>query len=100
MTNAFLKIFGNSSPMKTLDYLLDQQIDVSVADVCRGTSLSRKTVDNTLSSLVNGGIIKKTRIIGKTQMFKIDKKNIISKKLYEINNIILKQQENLLRGKK
>ena len=87
-----LEIFGKNN-MKVIDYLLDQEIDVSISDICDGTDLSRKTVDNIVTILLNFEIIKEKRKIGKTQMLVLNKENQITEKLIDINEIIIRNQE-------
>jgi len=98
MANVFLGLFGKSNNMKILDYLLDCEMDVSASDVEQGTSLSRKTVDKTLTRLLDESIIEVTRTIGKTKMYKINDSNPVSQKLKQINNLVLKEQEEKLKG--
>ena len=82
--------------MKVLDYFLDTDMDISVLDVCDGTSLSRKTVETVLESLVEKEIIKYTRTIGKSRMYMINKENLIAKKLIELNETVLERQEKII----
>lgn len=93
--NLFLRIFGRNNTMKVLDYLLDQPVDVTVLDICRGTKLSRKTVDEILSNLLEESIIEKTRTIGKAQLFKIKKDDPVSQKLLELNQTVVERYEGL-----
>jgi len=94
MANIFYKILGKSNILKVLDYLLlDTSIDVSILDICDGISLSRKTVENIINNFQKENIIIETRKVGKTKLLKINKESLISQKLIEINDIILKQQE-------
>lgn len=79
--------------MKVLDYLLDQDIDVTVIDICDGTQLSRKTVDLIVESLIDNGLLSLARTIGKTKMIKLNLDNPIARKLKDINNLVLKNQE-------
>jgi len=94
MVNVFLKIFGKSNTMKVFDYLLDIPTeDVTVMDICEGTDLSRKTVDNIMKNLKEEKIVEVTRKIGKTELFKLNKENPICKNLILINEVVLKKQE-------
>ncbi len=96
MTNILFKMFGKSNTMKVLDYLLDLDIDVTINDICKGTNLTRKTVDKIISNLKNEMLIEVTRSIGNAQMYKINSNNPVAKKLIEINNAVLKSQEKKL----
>jgi len=96
MANVFLTILGKSNIMKVLDYLLDLSMDVGISDICEGTGLTRKTVDNIINNFVNEDIVVKTRKVEKTQMYKLNNTNPIVEKLFEINNIVLQRQEDKL----
>ena len=98
--NALLKIFGWNN-MKVFDYLVDiPREDVTVLDICDGTDLSRKTVDKIMKNLKEEKIVEVTRKIGKTELFKLNLKDQVCKKLIEINDIILKKQERVLKCSK
>ncbi len=96
MTNVFLRTFGQSNNMKVLDYLLDMNLDVSVLDICDGAELSRKTVEKILEKFIAQNLVVKTRKIGKTAMFALNRSNHIVQKLIEINEFVVKQQEDIL----
>lgn len=81
--NTFLKIFG-CNIMRILDYLIDCNIDVSIVNIMNKTDLSRKTAERRVNLLLENNIIKITRVIGKTKMYKFNLDNQISKKLKEI----------------
>jgi predicted transcriptional regulator len=93
--NVFLAIFGKANA-KILDYLLDQEVDVSITDICDGAKISRKTADTFLAGLVAQDIVIITRTVGNTKMYSINLKNPISQKLQDLNELILQQQEHLL----
>lgn len=93
MVNVYLKLFGGSNNMRVLDYLLDLEVDVGITDICDGTDLSRKTVEKIVQSFVDEKVVRKTRIVGKTQMFSLNNAYPVVLKLIEINNLILKGQK-------
>ena len=87
MPNTLVKLFGESSVMKIVDYLMAADIDVTISDVCHEVGLSRKTVDTAIKRLIQGGLIRRTRTVGKTALFEFNKENPISQKLDEISKI-------------
>ena len=91
--NAFLRIFGGSNSMKVFDYLLDLDMDFNIGDIMDGTELSRKTVEKILGSFLENDLIKQSRLIGKTKMYKLNFDNPIVKKLRDINAHVIQQQE-------
>lgn len=58
-----------------------------------GTELHRQTVMQVLSNLVSQGLIKETRKVGKSQMYKINLTDFRVVKLVDLYNSILKKQE-------
>lgn len=94
--DAFVKIFGSRNTIKVFGYLVDLNIDVSIQDIMDGTDLSRKTVEKILYQLVEYNMIKETRTIGKTRMYKLNKNNFIVKRLISLNKDVIKEKEKML----
>lgn len=91
-----LEIFKGSNAYKVFDYLVDQEIDVSVQDICDGTGLSRTTVDKILFDMHDFGWVTKTRKIGRAQMYELNLFNDLMVKLKEAEDISRQQKEQKL----
>ncbi len=78
----FLEVMGESPYMKVLDFFLDNIVyDYSKTDIYENTGVSRVTLQEIIKDLEKKGIIKKTRKVGRAQMYKINKDSPLTKQL-------------------
>ena len=86
MKSNFMKIFGNSPKVLTIDFLLDNiLIDFHKSDVAEQTGISRSTLNIFFEDLIKDKLIIKSRIIGRAQMYQVNKQNLIIKKLLQLD---------------
>jgi hypothetical protein len=86
MKSNFIKIFGNSPKVLTIDFLLDNiLIDFHKSDVAEQTGISRSTLNIFFEDLIKDKLIIKSRIIGRAQMYQVNKQNLIIKKLLQLD---------------
>ncbi|MFH0874428.1 MAG: hypothetical protein V1859_00690 [archaeon] len=79
-TSKFIEVYGESITNKVIEYSLENQdIDFAVPDMAKEIKISKPMVYAAVDELISKGIIEKSRIIGKTQLYKINKENNISK---------------------
>ena len=96
----FVRILGESPLIKVLDFFLENIVyDYSKSEIARETGVSRVTLQEIIERLEKMGVIKKTRISGKAQMYKLNRDNEIARNLRDFDLTIrgLKKQES---GKK
>ena len=93
MTNEygeFCKILGATPKNIILEELLALRgIDYGIGDVAKNTGLSRATTYIVMKDLLNEHIIKSSRIIGRTQLYKLNENNQNVKKIIEMFNLLL-----------
>lgn len=95
--SAILKILGVSPTGKLLEhFLICHEFDYTVADLHDATKLSRITIEKVIKTMVEDELIIKTRMIGKSQLYKINKKNAIVQKLMEFMDLVIEKQERLI----
>jgi len=85
--NLFLRILGNNTNAKLIYYFLnlEKEIDISIIDILENTNIkSRKTIDKIINILLLEKLIESTRTIGKTRLFRINKKSLIMKRFMQI----------------
>lgn len=88
---SFAIVFGESPVAKAIDFLIDnQEFDYSLTDIEKGAEIGWTTLHQFWSKLVKFGIVKKTRKIGRTELYKINLESPVVKKLIEIDIIISK----------
>ena len=96
MKNAFQKIFGTGHSMMVIEYLVDSRdFEFTISDVCSGTELTRKTVEKIVKTFLSSNLIYVKKVLGRTRLYAVNKKEPLMKKLLEINKTILKRQEEL-----
>lgn len=89
---SFAIIFGESPVIKVIDFLIDnQEFDYSLTDIAKGAEIGWTTLHQFWPRLVKLGIVKKTRRIGRAELYKINLENSSVKKLIELDIIISKQ---------
>lgn len=84
--SVFLETFGESPMIKVLDFFLAyQNFDYSKSQVAEETGISRITIENIWEKLIKAKIIVKTRIIGRAELYKINKQNPKVRALIELD---------------
>lgn len=84
-----MEVFGSSPLIKVLDFLITyREFDYSLTDIAKESEVGWNTLHSFFFKLVEKGIIKETRQVGRAKLYKLNTDNPIAKKLIEINNII------------
>jgi len=86
---AFVEVFGSSPLIKVLDFLITyREFDYSLSDISKETGVGWNTLQTFFFRLVEKGMIKETRQIGRAKLYKLNEHNPVVKKLIEIDNIV------------
>ena len=86
----FIEFMGDSPTIKVLDYLLtEKDLDFSITDIAKNSGIGRATLYRIWYDLIKNKIIVPTRMIGKAKLYKLNKDNIIIKKLIEVDDILI-----------
>ena len=93
-----LKTFGNTPELRIVDFLLDNpRLDFSRKEIREAISSTKRTLSDKIPKLENLGIIKESRKIGKSTLYKINLENETVKCIRMIErNISLKIAEDEL----
>jgi DNA-binding IclR family transcriptional regulator len=76
-TGAFCETYGNTISNRFLEYLLENQnLDIAIGDCAKEMGISRPKAYQIAELFEKKGFIKKSRIIGKTQLYKLNKENL------------------------
>lgn len=98
----FCEVYGKSMHNLVLEYLLENQgLDFAIGDMAKEVKISRPKAYSVVKELLKKKYIRKSRIVGKTQLYLLDKNNKIVKLLikdfkeclrimYEDKNISMK----------
>jgi len=91
-TSIFLDYVGDNPRMRILQYLIEgRELDYTLTDMLNA-GVSWGTLNSLIPKLLELNIIVKTRKIGRATLYKINKDNIISKKLIELYDKILVEE--------
>lgn len=98
MKNILLKkFFGNSPYVKVTELLLiGKDFGYTLEDIHEGTGVSRITVKKIVTRLLDDGIIRKGKKVGRSYLYTINLANPIVCSLNDLLNEFLKRQEELL----
>jgi len=85
----FLELFGKNPRAKVLDFLIENDIfDYSKKQIAELSKISFNSLDKFWENLIDFNIIEKTRKVGKSEMFRINKKDEIVKCLSKIDKVL------------
>lgn len=74
---AFCETYGATIENQVLEYLLENQdLDVAVGDMAKELDISRPKAYDVTEDFEKKGYLVKSRIVGKTQLYKLNKANI------------------------
>ena len=86
----FCKILGVTPKNVILEHFLSLRgIDYGIGDIAKIIGLSRATTYIVMKDLITEQIVKPSRIIGRTQLYKLNEDNPNVKKLIEMFNLLL-----------
>ncbi|MBI4896272.1 MAG: hypothetical protein HY832_01875 [Candidatus Aenigmarchaeota archaeon] len=86
---AFVELFGSSPLIRVLNFLLlYREFDYSLSDIAKESGVGWNTLHVFFFTLVEKGIVKETRQVGRAKLYKLNTENPIVKKLIEINNMV------------
>lgn len=84
--SAFMRTFGESPLIKVLDFFLTfQNFDYSKSQAADEVGISRITIENIWKKLIQERIIIKTRIIGRAELYKLNKESAKVKALIDLD---------------
>ena len=86
---SFRLVFGDGPVVKIIDFLIDnQEFDYSLTDIAKGAEIAWSTLHECWPELVALKIVKKTRRIGRAELYKLDAENRLVKKLLDLDLFI------------
>ncbi|MCX6741581.1 MAG: hypothetical protein NTX24_00170 [Candidatus Pacearchaeota archaeon] len=82
--SSFTLVFGNSPFVRILDFFLTfEDFDYPISQIAKETEMKWETTESILEILLKKKIIKKTRKVGKAQLFMLNKESDLTKLLIE-----------------
>ncbi|MFH1751817.1 MAG: hypothetical protein ABH821_02665 [archaeon] len=87
----FVEFFGDTPAIRIIDFLLLYDIfDYSKKDICKNADVSWNTLEKLWDNIEKNEIVKNTRKIGKSKMYKLNTENPAVKQLIELNKKLIK----------
>jgi len=84
--SVFVETFGDSPHIRTLDvFLTFSEFDYSKSQIAAELGISRITIEPIWNKLIKGGFLKKIRIIGRAEMYSLNKSNPRVRELLDLN---------------
>jgi len=85
-----LQLTGDMPLFRIIDFLLDNKgLDFSKSDIVKGSGISRASLFHYWEELEKRGIVRVTRRFGKTKLFTLNSKSIITKRLLDLERALI-----------
>lgn len=96
-----LHLTGDLPLFRIIDFLLENKgLDFSKTEVAQGAGISRASLFNYWSELEKHGLIRITRSFGKTRLYTLNSKNIITQKIIDLERALIAEALNKTHDKK
>ncbi len=83
---SFVDVFGDSPTIRVLDFFLTfSDFDYSKTQVAKEAGVSRITLEPIWNKLIKEKFLLKTRIVGRAEMYRLNKQNQKVKVLIDLN---------------
>ena len=90
--SAFIEYFGDAPRIRFLNFLIGNHFfDFNMTDIAKESSISYNSLLTFFQEFLNKGIIVKTRRVGKSDMYKLNMDNPISKNFLRFAWFLTKQ---------
>jgi DNA-binding IclR family transcriptional regulator len=101
----FRAFVGDSPTTRVIEFLIEgEEFDWSITDLAEKAGVSWRTIHRLVPNLLESGLIKSTRTIGRAKLFQLNKENPSVQKLIALFNSLLAQElervaeENLIKA--
>ena len=85
-----LQLTGELPLFKIVDFLVENKgMDFDKTDIAEGADISRASLFNYWDELEKHGIVKVTRKFGKTKLYTLNTKSMITKKILELERALI-----------
>lgn len=95
--SVLIEYFGDTPILRMIDFLLENRLfDYSKKQIIDETGLAKATFYKYWGKLVEMGIVKTTRVFGKTKLFKLNEQNPVVKKIKEVELAMIERTTPML----
>jgi DNA-binding transcriptional ArsR family regulator len=91
-SSLLLEYLGNHPKLRILDFLIDNRsLDYSRNEIMEGSGVSRNTFYKLWPTIERTGLIKKTRKIGRAELYKLNEDNTVVQELLKLDQTLGRQ---------
>lgn len=84
--SSFVLVMGNTPFIRVVDFLLENRpFDYSKTEIAKNAEVGWSTLHGIWKVLGKARIVKQTRIVGKSKMYRLDEENPVVRKLIELD---------------
>jgi hypothetical protein len=88
----FIETLGDYPALRIIDFLIGfEDFDYPITDIARNSDVHFLTLKKLWPGFLKKGFVIKTRKMGRTQLYKINKENEVIKRLIELDKFLCKQ---------
>ncbi len=85
-----IQLVGEMPLFKILNFLIDNKgMDYTKLDIAKGAEISRASLFNYWSELEKHGIVNVTRKFGKTKLYTLNTKSVITQKILDLEKALI-----------
>ena len=85
-----IKFLGDTPVFRIIDFLIENKgMDMTKKDIIEGANISRASLFNYWQQLEEQEIVLTTRQFGKTKLYTLNSKNLIVKKILELESVLI-----------
>lgn len=86
-----LQLTGELPLFRIIDFLVENKgMDFTKKDIIEGSGISRASLFNYWQQLENHGIVKITRRFGKTKLYTLNSKNLVTKRILDLEKALIR----------
>ena len=87
-----LQLTGELPLFRIIDFLVEnKEMDFTKKDIIEGAEISRASLFNYWQQLEMHGIVKVTRKFGKTKLYTLNSKNLVTKRILDLEKALIRQ---------
>jgi predicted transcriptional regulator len=88
----FIKTFGDYPTLRIIDFLIESDMfDYPITEIAKNSNVHFQTFQKIWPRLVKNNFVVKTRKLGNSELYKINKENPVVQKLVELDKFLCKQ---------
>jgi predicted transcriptional regulator len=89
----FIKTFGNYPAIRIIDFLIESDIfDYPITEIAKNSGIHFQTFQKIWPRFVKNEFVVKTRKLSNSELYKINKSNVVIQKLIELDKFLCEHQ--------